>query len=87
MIGSVKLKIEIKSLQKKDFGKAIEFAIKGMNFDQYMDNKLILQLYGRYFFYLELERSTQVLAAYMGDQLVGVLLAEMKNETKKFQSS
>ncbi len=87
MIGSVKLKIEIKPLQKKDFGKAIEFAIKGMNFDQYMDNKLILQLYGRYFFYLELERSTQVLAAYMGDQLVGVLLAEMKNETKKFQSS
>lgn len=52
-----------------------------------MDNKLILQLYGRYFFYLELERSTQVIAAYMGDQLVGVLLAEMKNETKKFQSS
>lgn len=33
MIGSVKLKIEIKPLQKKDFGKAIEFAIEGMNFD------------------------------------------------------
>ncbi|MBO0471806.1 GNAT family N-acetyltransferase [Enterococcus sp. DIV0242_7C1] len=78
--------IEIKKLDKKDFGKAIDFAIEGMNFDKYIDNKFALRLYGRFFLYTELERSTQVLAAYMDDKLVGILMADIKNEPKHYSS-
>lgn len=78
--------IEIKELKRKDFSKVIDFAIKGMHFDRYVDGKLALRLYGRYFLYLELERATQVIAAYMGDRLEGILMADMKNEPKLFTS-
>lgn len=78
--------IEIRELRRKDYGKVIDFAIKGMNFNRYVDGKLELRLYGRYFLYLELKRATQVLAAYMGDRLVGVLMADMKNEPKRYGS-
>jgi GNAT superfamily N-acetyltransferase len=57
-----------------------------MHFNRYVDNKLALRLYGRYFLYLELERATQVLAAYMGDKLVGILMADLKNEPKQYSS-
>lgn len=80
------MKIKIKDLKQKDFSKVIDFAIKGMNFNRYVDNRLALRLYGRYFLYLELDRATQVLAAYMGEELVGVLMAVMKNETKQYSS-
>lgn len=80
------MEIEIRKLADKDFHKAIEFAIKGMNFNCYVEGKTELYLYGRYFFYLELKRATQVLAAYIGDRLVGVLLADMKNEPKRCPS-
>ena len=43
------LKIEIKDIRKKDHKKAIQFAIKGMHFDWYLDNKFLLNAYGRYF--------------------------------------
>jgi GNAT superfamily N-acetyltransferase len=78
--------IEIRELDRKDFNKVIDFAIKGMNFNRYVEGKTELRLYGRYFLYLELKRATQVLAAYMGDRLVGVLMADMKNEPKKYSS-
>ena len=55
------MEVKIKQLQRKDFGKVIDFAIKGMNFNRYVDNPLALRLYGRYFLYLELERASQVL--------------------------
>lgn len=77
--------IEIRELRRQDFNKAIDFAIKGMNFDRYVDG-IGLKVYGRYFLYLELKRATQVLAAYMGDRLVGVLMADMKHEPKKYGS-
>ena len=80
------LKIEFRELQKKDYKKAIRFAVRGMHFDWYLDNKILLNLYGRYFWYLELNRATQVIAAYVGDRLVGVLLADMKGEVKKYRS-
>jgi len=78
--------IDIRALDRKDYNKVIGFAIKGMNFNQYVDRKLELSLYGRYFLYLELKRATQVLAAYMGGKLVGVLMADMKNEPKRYAS-
>lgn len=80
------MKIEIKQLAPKDYNKAIDFAIKGMQFNRYVDNKLALRLYGRYFLYLELERTTQLVAAYMGDRLVGILMADIKNEPKMYTS-
>ena len=80
------MKIEFKDIQKKDFKKAIRFAVKGMHFDRYVDNKILLNLYGRYFWYQELNRATQVIAAYVGERMVGVLLADMKGEEKKYRS-
>lgn len=67
-------------LRKKDEKSAIQFAIKGMHFDWYMDNKILLNLYGRYFWYLETLRATQIIAAYADHKFVGVILAEIKGE-------
>ncbi len=78
--------VKFQKLKKKDFSKVIDFAIRGMNFDRYVQNKLALRLYGRYFLYLELERSSQVISAYMGDELVGILMADMKHEPKQYSS-
>ena len=85
MLGVV-LKIEIKDIRKKDYKKAIQFAIKGMHFDWYLNNKFLLNAYGRYFWYLEINRATQILAAYVDGGFVGVLLAEIKGEEKKQQN-
>ena len=38
------MELEIRKLRKKDAKKAIEFAIVGMHFNWYMDNKLLLNL-------------------------------------------
>lgn len=80
------MQLEIKALRKKDERAAIQFAITGMHFHWYMDNKLLLNLYGRYFWYLELTRATQIIAAYIGDELAGVLLAEIQGEEKMVRS-
>ena len=77
------MKIEIKDIRKQDDKKAISFAIKGMHFDWYLDSPFLLKAYGRYFWYLEINRATHILAAYAGEQFVGVLLAEMYGEKKK----
>jgi len=53
--GSNKVNMKIKRLERKDHKKAITFAIEGMNFNKYIDSKIALALYGRYFLYLELE--------------------------------
>ena len=76
------MSIEIKDIRKKDYKKAIQFAIKGMHFDWYLDSKFLLNAYGRYFWYLEINRATQILAAYVDNEFVGVLLAEMYAEEK-----
>lgn len=81
------MEIKMKALEHKDFNKVIDFAVKGMHFDRYIDNKLALRLYGRYFLYLELERATQVLAAYIGNRLAGIIMADMKHEPKLYSSA
>lgn len=78
--------LQIKPLKKQDYSKAIQFAIRGMNFDRYMENKTVLNLYGRYFWYMEMGRASQIMTAYCGDELAGVLLAEMKGEPKAHTS-
>lgn len=77
------MSIEIKALKRKDYKKAIQFAIKGMHFDWYLNSDFLLQAYGRYFWYLEMNRATQILAAYVNGKFVGVLLAEIYGEEKK----
>lgn len=74
--------ITLKEIEKKDYPKAIGFAIRGMHFDMYLDSPLLLGLYGTYFWYDELNHATQVIAAYQGDTLVGVLLADMEGQPK-----
>ena len=80
------MKLELRELRTQDHKKAIQFAIKGMHFDWYMDSKFLLNLYGRYFWYLEIARATQVLAAYYGEEFAGVLLYEGRGEDKKYRS-
>ena len=78
--------MEIRELQKKDIKKAIQFAISGMHFELYLKNKTIRNLYGKYFWYLETNRATHLFAAYEGDTLAGVILAEIKGEPRKYYS-
>lgn len=79
-IMSNETRILLKELRKKDEKAAIQFAIKGMHFNRYMDSKLALSLYGKYFWYLETLRATQIIAAYADNKFVGVILAAFKNE-------
>lgn len=80
------MKIEIKKLRKEDHRKAIQFAISGMHFDWYLDHGPLLNLYGKYFWCLEMNRATQAIGAYADGEFVGVLLADMKNEQKLYRS-
>lgn len=82
----MELEIEIREIRKKDYKKAIQFAITGMHFNLYLDSRFLLNIYGRYFWYDELNCATQVLAAYEGDELAGVLLANMNDEKKKYRT-
>lgn len=76
----------LRNLLPKDEKKAIQFAIKGMHFNRYMDSKTALNLYGKYFWYLETSRASQMIAAYADGEFVGVILADMKGEDKLHSS-
>ena len=80
------MSIKIKDLDPKDYDIARQFTIEGMNFDHYCEYGYELYLYSRYYFYMELLKSTQILAAYQNDKLLGILLAQMKNEPTKVSS-
>lgn len=57
-----------------------------MHFEEYLTNKLMLNIYGRYFWYLEYINATQVIAAYEDKKLLGVLVADIKGEEKPYKS-
>ena len=78
--------IEIREIRKQDYKKARQFAIQGMHLNWYVDNKAILDLYARYFWNMELNRATKAYGAYVNDAFVGVLLAEIKGEVKRYYS-
>ena len=80
------MKLQIRELEKRDFKKAIQFAIQGMHFDWYFDNSFLLRAYGRYFWYLEMTHATQMIAAYADNKFAGVLLAAIKGEQKRYRS-
>ena len=74
-------------LRRRDHSKVIRMAVEGMHFDMYLTSPLLLHLYGRYFLYDELNKATQAIAAYQGDTLVGLLLAQMHGEQPCCHSS
>ena len=80
------MQLELRKLRKQDHKKAIQCAITGMHFDWYMDSPWLLDLYGRYFWYMELTRATQILAAYRGDEFAGVMLCAVKGEKRQYHS-
>ena len=75
----------IRDLDSADYEKAIQFAITGMHFDWYLNSRFLLKAYGRYFWYLEMNRATEIIAAYAEGKFVGVLLAEIYGKKKKHQ--
>lgn len=77
--------VEIKSLQKKDYKKAIQFAIKGMHFGIYFDNRFLTYMYGKYFLYYEMLQATQIIAAYHREELAGLLISRVKGEKPCFR--
>ena len=78
--------LEIKPLTEKYINECIYFATKGMHFDSYLHNKTMCFLYGKYFLYDELLHSTQIIAVYDKDDLLGILLAKMKGERRVYKS-
>lgn len=78
--------IKIQELRKQDYKKARQFAIQGMHLYWYVSDKISLNLYARYFLDMELNCATRAYGAYMDGQFVGVLLAEIKGEPKKYRS-
>jgi ribosomal protein S18 acetylase RimI-like enzyme len=76
------MEIKRNSISASDSKKAVQYAIQGMHFNWYTDSKILLNLYAKYFWYLEINKSTQILSAYKNNQFVGVLLANMKGEKK-----
>ena len=87
IIGRYKnMKIEIGQLRKKDFNIARKYAIDGMHLNWYVSNKFELYFYSKYFWYLEISKATNVFAAYMENKLLGILLVNMKDESKMYKS-
>ncbi len=78
--------IEIQELRKQDYKKARQFAIQGMHLYWYVSDRISLNLYARYFLDMELSCATKAYGAYVEDQFVGILLADMKDEPKKYRS-
>lgn len=76
------MELEFRDLNPRDFDRAIDFACRGMNFDRFIKNKRVRYWYGKFFLYEEMRDASQVIALYDGDRLVGLLLANMREEAK-----
>ena len=66
--------MRIAKLKKSDEKKIVRAAAKGMHFDWYFPSRPLCALYTRCFWYAELNRATQIIAAYEGEEFLGVLL-------------
>lgn len=78
--------LKIEEFSRKDHKKAIRFAITGMQFNWFFEKQWMIRLYGRYFWYQELSKATEMHAVYYGDELAGVLLAQMEGETPGYRT-
>jgi len=79
------MNIELREIDRADEAKAMHFAVKGMNLDRYVQGDLALRLYARYFWYMEMERATQCIAAYADGRFAGILLAEIEGEAHPYR--
>ena len=79
--------MQIQKLRVRDQKKAIAFAIEGMHFNKFTKNEFLLRLYGRYFWYLAYTDATDVLAAYEGETLLGVLTVHMYGEKRPHRTA
>lgn len=80
------MELELRELQKKDYGVVIEATSKGMHFDWYMDSEWLRRMYGKFFLYTELMSATHILSAYYGDDFAGLLVADVNGEDKVYKS-
>lgn len=71
------MEVIIRQIEKRDFNAARKFAIEGMHLRWYVKGKIALYFYSKYFWYSELSSATRAYGAYIGDNLVGVLLTDM----------
>ena len=78
--------IEVREIRRQDYKKAQQFAIQGMHLYWYMDKGVVLDMYTKYFWDMELNRATKAYGAYVDGDFVGVLLADIKGEPKKYHS-
>ena len=78
--------IEVREIRRQDYKKAQQFAIQGMHLDWYMDKGVVLDLYAKYFWDMELNRATKAYGAYVDGDFAGVLLVDIKGEPKKYYS-
>lgn len=78
--------IKIQELRRRDYKKARQFAVQGMHLYWYVSDRTSLNLYARYFWDTELSNATRAYGAYVDGKFVGVLLADMKGESKRYRS-
>lgn len=73
----------VTNIKRRDYKNAIQFAIKGMHFDWYLNRKFMLDAYGKYFWYMELNRVSHIYAAYSDDNKLTeyCLLKFMENQS------
>ena len=70
----------------KRFQKVIQYAIKGMHFDEYLKNDLFFKYTAGTFGIWNAQMQRKSLRAYERDMLLGVLIADMKDEPKPYKS-
>lgn len=77
-------KIQIKEFNIKDIEKARQFAVTGMGFDDYIENKFALYCYSKIVVEMELKNSTIALGAYSENKLVGFIFARINFQKLKY---
>lgn len=58
-----------------------------MHFEWYLNNKFLLNAYGRYFWYLQINRATQILAAYADGKFAGIYEDTTKEQLAHYLKS
>ena len=71
--------IEIKHIRLRDYKIAIEMIIKELHLDLYIKNKFLRKAYARYYWYIAMNKATNIYGAFSKTRFLGCLLLEMKN--------
>ncbi len=81
------MNIELRNLDEKQLDKIVKFAIDGMHLEVYFNsNRIFTKVYAKYLLYMELLKSTQIIAAYNGNELIGLLSARIEGEKEVYYS-